>query len=116
MLDFGSQMNRFTGSRVIESMAHMLLRRRSSLSDLGAVWKIQPVDLTAKRELQESSDGWAQEIAGLRAQHAEAQKKIVEYRNAMNQNAEEKKEISGEKAATQKVVGEFRILPTKSAS
>lgn len=82
----------------------------------GTVWTDQPVDLTAKRELQERIQGWTDEIAELTAQNKEAQRKIEEHRREKNHIAEEEKELAAEKAAKQKALGEFRGLPTKLAS
>ena len=82
----------------------------------GRVWTDQPVDLTAKRELQDNIDGWKQEIAGLRTQTEEANSRMNEYRKAVNELGEEEKAISTEKAAKQKAIGEFKALPTKLAS
>ena len=81
-----------------------------------AVWTEQPVDLTAKRELQESIEGWTDEINGIKTANKEAQEKIEGYREAMSTTAEEEKEIAAEKAAKQKALGEFKALPTKLAA
>lgn len=81
----------------------------------GTVWTEQPVDLTAKRELQDNIQGWKEETDALKASNSEAQKKIEGYRDAMNEAADEEKAISAEKAAKQKALGEFKALPTKLA-
>lgn len=54
-----------------------------------SVWTDQPVDLTAKRELQENIQGWTEEVASLQAEIDGDQKKILAYRNAINTNSEE---------------------------
>ncbi len=82
----------------------------------GSIWTDQPVDLTAKRELQENIQGWGEEIDALKASVAEAQKTIEEYRDTMNKASEEEKDIAAEKAAKQKAMGEFKALPTKLAA
>lgn len=53
------------------------------------VWTDQPVDMTAKRELQENIQGWTEEVASLQAESDGDQKKILAYRNAINTNSEE---------------------------
>lgn len=80
------------------------------------IWTDQPVDLTAKRELQENIQGWNEEIDALKASVAEAQKTIEEYRDSMNKASEEEKDLAAEKAAKQKAMGEFKALPTKLAA
>ncbi|KAF6233100.1 hypothetical protein HO173_008644 [Letharia columbiana] len=80
------------------------------------VWTDQPVDLTAKRELQENIQGWTEEVASFQAESDADQKKILAYRNAINTNSEEGKAISAEKEAKQKALGEFKAVPTKLAA
>ena len=53
------------------------------------VWTDQPVDMTAKRELQENIQGWTEEVASFQAEIDEDQKKILAYRNALNTNSDE---------------------------
>ena len=96
------------------------------------VWTDQPVDLTAKRELQENIQGWTEEVASFQAEIDADQKKILAHRNAINTNSDEgvclspdpevrnpianlfvQKAISAEKEAKQKALGEFKALPTK---
>ncbi|KAL6721930.1 Structural maintenance of chromosomes protein 5 [Lecanora helva] len=79
------------------------------------VWTEQPVDLTAKRELQESIQGWSDEMNAIKTANAEAQNKIQGHREAMTRISEEEKEIVAEKTAKQKALGEFKALPTKLA-
>lgn len=55
----------------------------------GVVWTDQPVDLTAKRELQENIQGWTEEVASLKAEAQEDQNKILAYRNAIDTDSEE---------------------------
>ena len=55
----------------------------------GSIWTDQPVDLTAKRELQENIQGWTEEVASYRAEMEEAQKKILALRNAINTDSDE---------------------------
>lgn len=53
------------------------------------IWTDQPVDMTAKRELQENIQGWIEEVASFQAEIDEDQKKILAYRNALNTNSDE---------------------------
>ena len=82
----------------------------------GNVWTDQPVDLTAKRELQEGIDGWKREIATLKTETEETRRRVDEYKKAMSESDGEEKALSAEKAAKQKAVGDFKALPTKLAS
>ena len=129
-------------SWVTSKSAYRITRRReygpSATSTLvkpirrANVWTDQPVDLTAKRELQENIQGWTEEVASFQAEIDEDQKKILAYRNAINTDSEEgvrsppdpaaknslanfffQKAISAEKEAKQKALGEFKALPTK---
>lgn len=45
------------------------------------VWTDQPVDLTAKRELQENIDGWGEEVLAFQAKNVEAQNEIDRLRD-----------------------------------
>ena len=45
------------------------------------VWNDQPVDLTAKRELQENVEGWGEEVAALEKKNAESQVEINRLRD-----------------------------------
>lgn len=45
------------------------------------VWTDQPVDLTAKRELQENINGWNEEVASFQAMNHEAQTDIARLRD-----------------------------------
>ena len=53
------------------------------------IWTDQPVDLTAKRELQENIQGWTEEVASLKAEADADQKRILAYRNAIDTDSEE---------------------------
>ncbi len=53
------------------------------------IWTDQPVDLTAKRELQENIQGWTVEVASFQEEIDGDQKKILAYRNAINTVSEE---------------------------
>ena len=53
------------------------------------VWTDQPVDLTAKRELQENIQGWTEEVASLQVEMDGDQKNILAYRDAINTDSEE---------------------------
>lgn len=54
-----------------------------------SVWTDQPVDLTAKRELQENIQGWTEEVASFQADFEADQKKILAYRDTINTISEE---------------------------
>lgn len=53
------------------------------------VWTDQPVDLTAKRELQESIDGWGEEVASFQAKNVDAQTEISRLREEIKTKQEE---------------------------
>ena len=52
-------------------------------------WTDQPIDLTAKRELQEKIEGWTEEIKAIDAENRETQTKIQAYREAIEKAAQE---------------------------
>ena len=54
-----------------------------------SVWTDQPVDLTAKRELQENIQGWTEEVTSFQAESDGDQKKILAYRDAIHADSEE---------------------------
>ena len=54
-----------------------------------SIWTEQPVDITAKRELQENIAGWAEEVKGCTAEIHEAQTKILAWRETIQQTTEE---------------------------
>lgn len=54
-----------------------------------SVWTEQPVDSSAKRELQGNIAGWAEEVKAYSAEINEAQIKIVAWRETVKQTAEE---------------------------
>ena len=54
-----------------------------------SIWTEQPVDTTAKRELQENIAGWAEEVKACAAEINEAQTKIHAWREKIKQHAEE---------------------------
>ena len=53
------------------------------------IWTDQPIDPTAKRELQENIQGWTEEVASLKAEADTDQRKILAYRNAIDTDSEE---------------------------
>lgn len=53
------------------------------------LWTDQPVDPTAKRELQENIEGWKEEVAATKAENHELQTKILAYRDAIQTATEE---------------------------
>ncbi|KAL8892216.1 MAG: hypothetical protein Q9215_000850 [Flavoplaca cf. flavocitrina] len=79
------------------------------------VWTNQPIDMGAKRDLQENIEGWTGEITELKSEAATAQKEIEELRNTIREAAEEIRDLQTEKAGKQKLLSELRALPTKLA-
>lgn len=55
----------------------------------GTVWTDQPVDLTAKRELQERIDGWGEEVDSFQSKNVDAQTDISRLREQINELQEE---------------------------
>ncbi len=55
----------------------------------GIMWTAQPVDLTAKRELQENIAGWLEEVASFQARNEEAQTEIARLRNEVRAKQQE---------------------------
>ena len=53
------------------------------------IWTEQPVDTTAKRELQEKIAGWTEEVKSFTAEINEAQTKILAWRETIQQTTEE---------------------------
>ena len=96
---FGLLQNSPIQSWVTSKSTYRITRRReygpSAMSTLvknirkAIVWTDQPVDLTAKRELQENIQGWTEEVASLQAEMGGDQAKILAYRDAINIDSEE---------------------------
>lgn len=96
---FGSLQNSSIQSWVTSKSTYRITRRReygpSAMATLvknirrAVVWTDQPVDLTAKRELQENIQGWTEEVASIQAEFEGDQKKIEAHRNAINTDSEE---------------------------
>lgn len=96
---FGLLQNSPIQSWVTSKSTYRITRRReygpSAMSTLvknirkAIVWTDQPVDLTAKRELQENIQGWTEELASLQAEMDGDQVKILAYRDAINTDSEE---------------------------
>ncbi|KAI9817554.1 MAG: Structural maintenance of chromosomes protein 5 [Pycnora praestabilis] len=101
------------------------------------VWTSQPVDTSAKRDLQENTQGWGEEVDEYKRQHEDARNEVQaireEYKQIVNDKVCEpggaiyvrvcgastkernQETLEAEKAAKQKAIGEFRALPTKLA-
>ncbi|CAO1598916.1 Structural maintenance of chromosomes protein 5 [Xanthoria calcicola] len=79
------------------------------------VWTNQPIDIRAKRDLQENIEGWTGEITEYQSQVATAQKEIEELRDTVRETQDEVRNLQTEKAGKQKLLSEFRALPTKLA-
>ncbi|KAI9845607.1 MAG: Structural maintenance of chromosomes protein 5 [Thelocarpon superellum] len=78
-----------------------------------SVWTDQPVDVAAKRELQDNIHGWRQELEEYQRQIDEAKRKTDELLTRVLSLDAEKKELEEEKAAKQRAKQEFEGLPTK---
>ncbi|KAL8790639.1 MAG: hypothetical protein Q9213_000487 [Squamulea squamosa] len=79
------------------------------------VWTNQPVDMRAKRDLQENIEGWTGEITDFKNEIATAQNDIEELRTNIREKQEEVRNLQTEKAGKQKLLSELRALPTKLA-
>ena len=79
------------------------------------VWTNQPIDIRAKRDLQENIEGWTGEITEFQSQVATAQKEIEELRDTVRETQDEVRNLQTEKAGKQKLLSDFRALPTKLA-
>ncbi|KAL8949981.1 MAG: hypothetical protein Q9222_003959, partial [Ikaeria aurantiellina] len=79
------------------------------------IWTNQPVDLRAKRDLQENIEGWQGEIAELKKEIEDTQKEIEQLRTMIRDTQDEVKTLQAEKAQKQKILSEIRALPTKLA-
>ncbi|KAL8659993.1 MAG: hypothetical protein Q9226_000156, partial [Calogaya cf. arnoldii] len=79
------------------------------------VWTNQPIDMGAMRDLQENIEGWTREITECESQFATAQKEIEELRDTIRATQEEIRDLQTEKAGKQKLLSEYRALPTKLA-
>ncbi|KAL8826595.1 MAG: hypothetical protein Q9170_007342 [Blastenia crenularia] len=79
------------------------------------VWTNQPVDMRAKRDLQENIEGWQSELAEYKKEIDQAQAEIEQIRTEVRESQEEIKSLHTEKAAKQKAMTEIRALPTRLA-
>ncbi|KAL8860764.1 MAG: hypothetical protein Q9178_002794 [Gyalolechia marmorata] len=79
------------------------------------VWTDQPVDMGAKRDLQENIEGWSGEITEFKSEIATANREIEELRAFIRETQEEIRNLQTEKSSKQKVISELRALPTKLA-
>ena len=77
------------------------------------MWTNQPVDLQAKRELQENIEGWAEEVESLQKSYEETQNQVVRLRDQLRESNEEGRLLQEEKAKKQKILGVFKALPTR---
>ncbi|KAL8723612.1 MAG: hypothetical protein Q9225_000154 [Loekoesia sp. 1 TL-2023] len=81
----------------------------------GQIWTNQPIDIGAKRDLQENIQGWQSELGELKKEVDEAQAEIEQLRTIIRESQEEIRTLQTEKAAKQKALSEIRALPTKLA-
>ncbi|KAI4154444.1 MAG: hypothetical protein L6R39_001385 [Caloplaca ligustica] len=110
---------------VTKRSSYKILRRReygpsatsTNVRDIrkASVWTNQPVDITAKRDLEENIQGWQNELVEFKRQIDEAQAEIEQLRATFRDSQEATKTLQAEKAAKQKALSEIRALPTKLA-
>lgn len=62
------------------------------------VWTDQPVDLAAKRELQENIQGWGEELTTFGEKNSEAQDEIVRLRDSIREKNQEIVSVSGSRS------------------
>ena len=77
-----------------------------------SVWTEQPVDITAKRELQEKIAGWTEEVKAYEAEINEAQTKILAWRETIQQTTEEEVGFNFSTAFELKIRVDFLIRRT----
>ncbi|KAL8733040.1 MAG: hypothetical protein Q9181_003746 [Wetmoreana brouardii] len=77
------------------------------------VWTNQPVDIRAKRDLQENIEGWESEILEWRKEIEDAQQEIQGLRISYREGQEEVARLKEEKKRRQEALAEFRALPRK---
>jgi len=87
------------GSWVTGKSSYRITRRReygpgatsTQVRDLrrAQVWTEQPVDITAKRELQENIAGWTEEVEAAKEEISELQTKVLAYREAIHKTTDE---------------------------
>ncbi|MCJ1284802.1 Structural maintenance of chromosomes protein 5 [Xylographa opegraphella] len=79
------------------------------------VWTDQPVDTTAKRDLQMKVDDWTEETRSIRAQIEEIGRQLSGLKNKVADLEDEKRVLQEEKEAKQKAVNAFRAIPIRIA-
>ena len=112
-------------SWVTSKSSYKIIRRReygpsatsTSVRDVrkATIWTDQPVDLRAKQEFLENIEGWGEEVASRREEFGKLQNKIVQLRDGIREEEEGQQCLQDEKAKKQKILGEFKALPTKLA-
>ncbi len=80
------------------------------------VWTDQPVDLTAKRELQERIRDLEEEVKSFGEEISGMNTRIHGHRETYRSEANEKKALEQEKATKQQAIAEFKGLPAKLAA
>ncbi|KAI9659689.1 MAG: Structural maintenance of chromosomes protein 5 [Trizodia sp. TS-e1964] len=81
----------------------------------GSIWTDQPVDLSAKRHIQQKIDSWTQEQEDLVQLIREADARRIEFRPQFEALQEEKRALAEDKAQKQKVLAEYNAIPDKIA-
>ncbi|KAL9596436.1 MAG: hypothetical protein Q9219_005786 [cf. Caloplaca sp. 3 TL-2023] len=112
-------------SWVTKKSSYKVLRRReygpsatsTNVRDVrkAQVWTNQPIDMSAKHDLQENIEGWQSELVELKNQIDQNQQEIERLRTVIRENQEEHKNLQTEKAAKQKALAEIKALPTRLA-
>lgn len=80
------------------------------------VWTEQPVDVFAKRELQEQIEGWQYEVETWTKEIEDAKDRVKAIRNETRQILDEQQQLSQEKSTQQKAVSEIKALPARLAA
>ena len=79
------------------------------------VWTEQPVDLSAKHEIQEQIEGWQYEVEVWTKENGDAKDGVQRIRIEMRNIQAEQNELSQEKATHQKAISEIKALPARLA-
>ncbi|KAL8688902.1 MAG: hypothetical protein Q9218_005299, partial [Villophora microphyllina] len=108
---------------VTKKSAYKITRRReygpgatsTSVRDVrkAQIWTNQPVDIRAKRDLQENIDGWSGEIVSIKQETQDAQDEIVKLRESVREHQAEEKSLTTEKTRRQKIQADINGLPQK---
>ncbi|MCJ1475472.1 Structural maintenance of chromosomes protein 5 [Lambiella insularis] len=76
-------------------------------------WTDQPVDMTARRGLQENIDGWSEEVEAMSAGIADMRSQLVRNQNECTDIHQARKSLEDEKQQKQAEVKAFKELPER---